>query len=247
MGFHPVQGTIFTVLYPNKWICAFRKEQMTTGPFFGSGNPIFFCLEADIQNTANTYVGVQDSVDGSTFQTRYIHPVPLVPGGQLFLDISHYPNYGRLILFSTGNGIVFVERRTFQFLCNPGQVKGGFFPPDDSIIDPNNPNPPDTGPEAEPPQPPDQPPAQCTLTVGFHQDKLSPAGDVIAPGIGVFTYDCGTIVPLIVRTPMWGVLCFDQWLLDTTTIDDPTSAVTTITMDGDYSILALYGWCPGPP
>jgi hypothetical protein len=70
-------------------------------------------------------------------------------------------------------------------------------------------------------------------------------GSVIIPGEGVFTYDGGTIVDLsaIPDEGYW----FVEWTGDVSTIADVYAALTTITMNGDYSITANFEEVPPPP
>jgi hypothetical protein len=64
-------------------------------------------------------------------------------------------------------------------------------------------------------------------------------GSVTTPGEGAFTYDAGTVVQLA-ATPDDGYE-FYVWTGDIQDIADPSSASTTITMNGDYSITADFG------
>ncbi len=70
----------------------------------------------------------------------------------------------------------------------------------------------------------------------------SEGGSVTEPGEGVFTYDGGTVVDLV-ATPDEGYQ-FDEWTGDVGTIADIEAAVTTITIDGDYSITANFVAAP---
>jgi hypothetical protein len=63
-------------------------------------------------------------------------------------------------------------------------------------------------------------------------------GSVNTPGEGVFTYDEGTVVPLV-ATPDDGYQ-FLSWTGDMAHIADPSATSTTITMNGDYAILANF-------
>jgi hypothetical protein len=63
-------------------------------------------------------------------------------------------------------------------------------------------------------------------------------GSVTEPGEGVFTYDVGTVVDLI-ATPGEGYR-FVEWTGDVGTIADVHAATTTITMNGDYSIITNF-------
>jgi uncharacterized repeat protein (TIGR02543 family) len=67
-------------------------------------------------------------------------------------------------------------------------------------------------------------------------------GSVTEPGEGVFTYDGGTVVDLV-ATPDEGYQ-FDEWTGDVDTIADIEDDVTTITIDGDYSITANFVAAP---
>jgi len=63
-------------------------------------------------------------------------------------------------------------------------------------------------------------------------------GDVTSPGEGIYTYPVGTVVNLE-ATPDIGYN-FLYWMGDVDTIDDINEPVTTITMDCDYSIQAVF-------
>jgi hypothetical protein len=64
-------------------------------------------------------------------------------------------------------------------------------------------------------------------------------GSVTTPGHGTFTYDAGTMVQLV-ATPDEGYQ-FHSWTGDVAYIANPNAASTTITMNGDYAILANFG------
>jgi len=74
---------------------------------------------------------------------------------------------------------------------------------------------------------------QHDLTVGS-----SVGGSVTDPGEGTFTYDHGTEVDLVADAD--ADYHFVEWTGDTGTIADTTSATTTITIEGDYSIQANF-------
>jgi len=83
------------------------------------------------------------------------------------------------------------------------------------------------------------------LTVGMTCDNTyqltissTGGGTVTVPGEGTRTYDAGTVVQLV-ATPDEGYE-FREWTGDTGHIADPNSASTTITMNGDYSIVANF-------
>jgi branched-chain amino acid transport system substrate-binding protein len=67
-------------------------------------------------------------------------------------------------------------------------------------------------------------------------------GEVTSPGEGTFTYDQGTVVPLVVF-PHTGYR-FVNWTGDVDTIDDTSAASTTITMQGNYEITANFEETP---
>jgi len=84
------------------------------------------------------------------------------------------------------------------------------------------------------------------LTAGMNCDdgyRLSVSsttgGSVAVPGEGTHTYDAGTMVQLV-ATPDEGYE-FRGWTGDTAQVGNPSSASTTITMNGDYSITATFG------
>ena len=81
---------------------------------------------------------------------------------------------------------------------------------------------------AEPP-----PVDQYNLTI-----SSTAGGSVTTPGEGTYTYDEGTVVELVAEADSgYG---FVDWTGDVDGIDNPNAAVTTITMNGDYSITANF-------
>lgn len=77
-------------------------------------------------------------------------------------------------------------------------------------------------------------PARHTLTI-----TSTDGGSVISPGEGTFTYYEGTVVRLVARSALG--YQFVKWTGDVESIDTVNSFVTTITMNGDYSITANFG------
>jgi len=77
------------------------------------------------------------------------------------------------------------------------------------------------------------PPAQHNLTI-----SSTAGGSVTTPGEGVFTYDEGVVVNLVAEAGegYW----FVEWTGDVSTVADVYSAVTNITMNGDYQITANF-------
>jgi len=63
-------------------------------------------------------------------------------------------------------------------------------------------------------------------------------GSVTTPGERTFTYDGGTVLDLVAEADE-GYL-FDEWTGDVGTIANVNAAITTITMNGDYSITANF-------
>ena len=63
-------------------------------------------------------------------------------------------------------------------------------------------------------------------------------GSVNTPGEGIFTYDEGTVVPLV-ATPDDGYQ-FLSWTGDIQDIANPNNTSTTIVMNGNYAILANF-------
>jgi uncharacterized repeat protein (TIGR02543 family) len=77
-------------------------------------------------------------------------------------------------------------------------------------------------------------PVQYNLTI-----SSTSGGSVITPGEGTFTYNAGKVVRLVARSALG--YAFDEWTGDVSTINTVNSFVTTITMNGDYSITANFG------
>ena len=70
-------------------------------------------------------------------------------------------------------------------------------------------------------------------------------GMVTTPGQDNFTYDDGTVVDLVAEAEEGAR--FVNWIGDRSTIADVHAAVTTITMLGDYTIIANFEEAPPPP
>ena len=83
--------------------------------------------------------------------------------------------------------------------------------------------------EVEPPPPPEEYDLSISSTAG---------GSVTEPGEGEFTYDEGTEIDLVATAD--SDYQFVNWTGDTDTIADVNAASTTITMNGDYSIIANF-------
>lgn len=77
------------------------------------------------------------------------------------------------------------------------------------------------------------PPAQYELTI-----SSTAGGSVTTPGEGTYTYDEGTVVELV-ATPDTDYE-FVSWTRDTDPIANVKGVSTTITMNGDYSIIANF-------
>jgi peptide/nickel transport system substrate-binding protein len=75
--------------------------------------------------------------------------------------------------------------------------------------------------------------AHYSLTV-----SATEGGEITAPGDGTFSYEEGTLVPLV-AFPHTGYR-FMYWTGDVGTIDNVNAASTNITMDGDYEIAANF-------
>jgi hypothetical protein len=68
------------------------------------------------------------------------------------------------------------------------------------------------------------------------------SGEVTSPGEDTFTYDCGTLVPLVAAADEGYYLV--NWSGDVDTIANISAPTTTITMMGDYSITANFELIP---
>jgi len=78
-------------------------------------------------------------------------------------------------------------------------------------------------------------PGWCSLTV-----SSSEGGSVTTPGEGIFVRAENATVPLVAEPD--GGYEFVRWTGDVSTIDDIHSASTTISMNGSYSVTALFNW-----
>ena len=63
-------------------------------------------------------------------------------------------------------------------------------------------------------------------------------GSVTTPGAGTFTYDAGMVVQLVATADQG--YKFHSWTGDIASIGDPDAASTTITMNGNYAIVANF-------
>lgn len=70
-------------------------------------------------------------------------------------------------------------------------------------------------------------------------------GEVTGPGEGIFTYDEGEVVDLMATKGPGYV--FDKWTGDVGSIADVEDATTTISMNGDYIIVASFKELPEQP
>jgi hypothetical protein len=76
-------------------------------------------------------------------------------------------------------------------------------------------------------------PAQGSLTVSSTE-----GGEVIAPGEGTFAFDTGTVVDLVAVAE--DGYYFVNWSGDVDTVAGVFAAITTVTMDADYSLIANF-------
>jgi hypothetical protein len=76
-------------------------------------------------------------------------------------------------------------------------------------------------------------PVRYTLSI-----SSTAGGSVVGPGVGDFTYGKGTVVDLLATADT--DYQFAQWTGDVSTIGNALAAVTTIAMQGDYSITANF-------
>jgi alpha-tubulin suppressor-like RCC1 family protein len=74
-----------------------------------------------------------------------------------------------------------------------------------------------------------QTPVQYTLSI-----SSTPGGTVTSPGVGISGYDEGTVVDLVAEAKEGYHLA--NWIGDVGTVGNINAAITTITMNGDYSI-----------
>jgi uncharacterized repeat protein (TIGR02543 family) len=81
-------------------------------------------------------------------------------------------------------------------------------------------------------------PQQYSLTIAS-----TSGGCVTSPGEGTFTYREGRVVRLVARSCLG--YQFAGWAGDVATISTAKAFVTTITMNGDYSITANFGCACG--
>jgi len=84
------------------------------------------------------------------------------------------------------------------------------------------------------------PASQYSLTI-----SSTTGGSVTAPGEGTFTCDEGTVVSLV-ATPVNGYQ-FDNWIGNVGTIANVNAASTTVTVNDNYSIKAIFSEAPSSP
>jgi hypothetical protein len=81
----------------------------------------------------------------------------------------------------------------------------------------------------------------CTSTTTYHLTITSTAGgNVTTPGEGTFTYNATQVVTLVATAD--ANYHFVNWTGNVGTIADDEDATTTITMNGDYTITANFGF-----
>ncbi len=75
-----------------------------------------------------------------------------------------------------------------------------------------------------------------TLTV-----SSSDGGNVMSPGEGVFSYVQGTsVILLAAHDPDWDFICWTGSAVDAGKVASPADGYTTVTMDGDYTVRAVF-------
>jgi C1A family cysteine protease len=80
--------------------------------------------------------------------------------------------------------------------------------------------------------------ANYTIKTNSLTTSHSAGGHVTTPGEGTYNYSCGTVQNIIATAdPCYH---FVNWTGNTTTIDNPNSSTTNITMNGNYSIRANF-------
>ena len=86
----------------------------------------------------------------------------------------------------------------------------------------------------------------CSITAEFEEIpeyhlavSTTVGGEVVKPGAGMFTYDGGSVIKL--EAHEYVSYGFMNWTGNVSTVADVNAAVTTITMDGNYSIRADFG------
>ena len=95
----------------------------------------------------------------------------------------------------------------------------------------------------------------CAITANFEKIPETPViiqynltisstagGSVMIPGEGTFTYDAGAVLDLVAKADSG--YRFVNWTGDVTTIANVDGAFTTITMNGNYSIVANFATIP---
>jgi hypothetical protein len=90
----------------------------------------------------------------------------------------------------------------------------------------------------------------CSVTAGFVKQygltiSSTAGGTITTPGVGVFTYDTGTVVNLV-ATSSEGYY-FAYWAGDVDTIAGVHATTTTVTMNGDYFITGNFEASSTPP
>ena len=100
------RAAIFAGLTPGAWSCLFTKNEDPLRGVMGGYNTLDVHLQADLLNTANVIVRVQDSPDGQNWTTRYTFPGQLVPGGEIGFYVTYLQDYVRCQLYSEGVGKV---------------------------------------------------------------------------------------------------------------------------------------------
>jgi len=78
---------------------------------------------------------------------------------------------------------------------------------------------------------------ECTAVYSLTTSSTA-GGDVTVPGEGVYDYCEGAVVNLTAVPEL--LYCFAGWSGDVSTVDDITSLSTTVTMNGDYEIEAVF-------
>ena len=95
--------SVFAGFAASKWVCLCERVEPANAVVW-TYHGIDLFLSANHLNTANVEVAIQDSIDGTTWTTRWISTAAIVPGGEQSIAAYFSGTHVRVLVYSTGTG-----------------------------------------------------------------------------------------------------------------------------------------------
>ena len=127
------RGRYFKPLAPGQWTTLCQLEDPYIDPAY-TYHHVHFVVMADVINTAHTHFEVHESENGINWRRLAVTPAVLVPGGSTEIETTHTLRHVRLVMYSTGYGVIELVKATPTAQVIPGFLETP--PVIESLIDP---------------------------------------------------------------------------------------------------------------